>query len=365
MGGRVGLKGTDGVVDQALRLGARPVAPGKAAETLRALQMLLAHVEWRIAIRWVTCAGGMGADYLVEAGFAEPEVVFEANSDTTQDDTKAAVRNFVAEDVSLILFCGGDGTARDICRVTGQSTPILGIPSGVKMYSGVFGISPVRTAEILVGFLQGKLSATEVDVLDLDEERYRAGEWVVRLYDSACTPYEPAFTQSAKMVVAESTDSGAKEDIADYLVEVIDGRPDALLLLGPGTTVASIGKQLELDKTLLGVDAVIDGNMVGKDLNERQILELLNRHQSRMLVLSPIGAQGFVLGRGNLQLSPDVVRTIGAQNIVVVSTPAKLSRTPVLRFDTGERALDTELAKTGYLSVVVGYHRRRMVKVAI
>ena len=77
-------------------------------------------------------------------------------------------------------------------------------------------------------------------------------------------------------------------------------------------------------------------------------------------MLSPLGAQGFVLGRGNLELSPAIVRQIGIENIVIVATPAKLARTPVLRFDTGDPGLDDELAQAGYLRVIVGYHRQRM-----
>ena len=165
------------------------------------------------------------------------------------------------------------------------------------MYSGVFGINPLRTAEIILGFSEGKLTLTEVDILDLDEDRYRQGEWVVRLYDSALTPFEPTRTQTAKMQITESTENEVKEEIAAYLREEIEARPDVLVLLGPGSTVTSIGRALNIDKTLLGVDAMAGGQLIGKDLNERQILKVLDRYQCHRLVLSPIGAQGFVLGR--------------------------------------------------------------------
>jgi predicted polyphosphate/ATP-dependent NAD kinase len=203
------------------------------------------------------------------------------------------------------------------------------------------------------------------DVLDLDEEKYRRGEWDVRLYYAALTPYESTLTQSAKMLVTEATEAEVKEEIADYLLEEIEASPDELFLLGPGSTVQSIGHVLGIDKTLLGVDAVVDGQIVGKDLNERGILELFERFPRRALIVSPIGAQGFVLGRGNQQLSPEVIRKIDDRNIVVVATPAKLARTPVLRFDTGDAALDADLARTGYVPVVVGYRRRRLAKVEV
>ena len=365
MGGRVGLKGTDGVVERALTLGAKPTAHLKAGETLGELRRLLEHSPGDIVIDWLTCAGDMGANCLKAAGFAAFEVVYEAGRQTTGEDTTVAVRRFVERGADLILFCGGDGTARDVCSVTGCDTPILGIPSGVKMFSGVFGTNTVRTAEILFGYLEGKLATARVDVLDLDEERYRRGEWAVRLYYSALTPYEPTHTQLAKMLITEASDAEVKQEIADYLREEIEARPETLFLLGPGSTIQSVGHALKLEKSLLGVDAVAGGRLVGTDLNERQLLDLFEDYPHRRLILSPIGAQGFVLGRGNLQLSPEVVNRIGIKNLIIVATPAKLARTPVLRFDTGDATLDAKLVAAHYLPVVTGYRLRRLVKAGI
>jgi len=363
MGGRVGLKGTDGVVEAAVELGARPTAHLKASETLSELSRLIASSGNRVDVEWLTCGRNMGADCLKAAGFLSFKVVHQAGRDTSNRDTKAAAERFLDCGVELILFCGGDGTARDICTVVEEHVPLLGIPAGVKMYSGVFGVSPARTAEILLGFLEKRLTMAPADVLDLDEEKYRCGEWSVRLYHSALTPYEPTLTQSAKMLIVETTEAEAKNEIASYLLEEIEEDPHLLFFLGPGSTVRSIGDLLEIDKTLLGIDAIAGGKIVAKDLNEEQILQLLEQYPRRKLILSPIGAQGFVLGRGNLQLSPDVVRTIGARNIIVVATKAKLARTPVLRFDTGDAALDAELTESGYLPVVIGYRLRRLTKV--
>ncbi len=364
MGGRVGLKGTDGVVEEAIRLGARPTAHLKAGEALRALARLLGQAERRPAFRWLTCSGAMGADALRAAGFTEFDVLYEAEDKSSDQDTKAAVGRFLEAGIDLILFCGGDGTARDLRTAAGERTPLLGIPAGVKMYSGVFGTTPARTAEILLGFLEGRLKLAEADILDLDEERYRRGEWAVRLYYAAFTPYEPTYTQAAKLLIAESSDAEVKAEIAATLQEEIEAHPDVLFLLGPGSTVRSVGSLLKIDKTLLGIDAVAGGAMVGKDLNERQILELLARYPTHKLVLSPIGAQGFVLGRGNLQLSPAVIRRVGAENLIVIATPAKIARTPALRFDTGDAELDAALTGNGYVPIVIGYRLRRLVKVA-
>lgn len=360
MGGRVGLKGTDDVVEEAIRLGAEPVAPAKAAQTLHLLRKTLDGEAHRLCLEWVTCSGSMGEDALREAGFDNITILHETGETPTARDTAEATCAFLRVGVDLILFCGGDGTARDITRIARESVPVLGIPSGVKMYSGIFGVSSARTAEIIVRFLLGELTIAKVDIVDLDEERYRIGEWAVRLFCAASTPYEPTYTQSAKALISESADATVKSEIAEYLGEEIGARPETLFLLGPGSTIQAIAEHLGVRKTLLGIDALHGGKLVGRDLNEQGMLELLERYRVAELILSPIGAQGFVLGRGNLQISPAVVRRIGLDRLTVVATPAKLKRTPLLRFDTGDEALDEALGAPGYIAVVTGYRRRRL-----
>jgi predicted polyphosphate/ATP-dependent NAD kinase len=364
LGGRVGLKGTDGVVQEALRRGARPVAPARAAEMLRALRTSLDATPRAPAIHWLTCAGAMGADALEAAGFEVGEICHRPGEPTSSADTRTAAARFLAAGAELVVFCGGDGTARDVHDATARGAPILGVPAGVKMYSGVFGVTPARTARILLGFLLGELAPAEVDVLDTDEEGYRRGEWSMRLHGVALTPYEPSLVQGAKALLTTRSDREAKAAIADDLCEQIEAEPDTLVLLGPGSTVAAIARGLGVEKTLLGIDAVRGGRRVAEDLDEARSLALLRHHPRCRLVLSPIGAQGFVLGRGNQPLSPEVVRRIGRENVVVVATPAKLARTPLLRLDTGDPELDAELAESGYLEVVTGYHLRRLVPVA-
>ncbi len=364
MGGRVGLKGTDDVVERAIELGAEPTAHVKAGEMLRRLHRLLTATSHPIDVEWLTCSGTMGADHLSSAGFVDRSILYEPGEATSADDTKQAVGRLVGAGTELVVFCGGDGTARDVCSVTGRTTPVLGVPAGVKMYSGVFGVTPARTAQILFDYLVGNLELAEVEVLDVDEERYRRGEWAVRLYAMARTPFEPNFTQTAKALITGVSERQASDQIADDVIERIEAEPEKLVLLGPGSTVEAVGRGLGIDKTLLGVDAVLGRRRIGVDLNEQQLLGLLDAHPGCLLVLSPIGAQGFVLGRGNQQLSSHVVRRIGPANVIVIATPAKLKRTPVLRFDTGDATLDAAFANTGYLEVVTGYHLSRLVKVA-
>jgi predicted polyphosphate/ATP-dependent NAD kinase len=364
MGGRVGLKGTDGLAAKAARLGAVPVAPARALEALRAFKGLLDGTLGVASISWFTASGTMGCDALRASGFTAIEVVHAAAAEPSASDTRAAVQKFLAAGVDLVLFCGGDGTARDICSIVGEATPMLGIPAGVKMYSGVFGVTPARTAEILKRYLAAEIGLADAEIVDLDEEKYRRDEWAVRLYMTARTPFEPSYVQTAKAIITGADEDAVKEDIAAHLREEIETQPAALFLLGPGSTVQTVGRALRIDKTLLGIDAVANHQIVGKDLDERQILDLLARYQQRKLVLSPIGAQGFVLGRGNQQLSPAVIRSVGVENIIVVATPAKLARTPLLRFDSGDSILDADLISRKFLPVVTGYRRMRLVKTA-
>ncbi len=358
MGGRVGLKGTDGRADEALARGAEPVSPRRAREMLDALKPLRTALE----IRWVTCQGPMGSDLLAAAGFppSSVEVVAEPPARTTAEDTRAACRAFEAGGVDLVVFCGGDGTCRDVLEAVDQRLPILGVPAGVKMHSGVFGIHPATVASILDAWLQGYLRVGDADVLDVDEEAYRRGEWSVRMFGTARTLVEPTLVQTGKMMFAELSDDAMKDEIADHVKEIVGGNPGTLFLLGPGSTLEHIAKRLGIEKTLLGIDAVLDGKIVGRDLDEAGILRLLEEHPVAKLIVSPIGAQGFVLGRGNLQLSPAAVRRIGVPNVVVVSTPSKLNATPVLRVDTGDPELDREFAKKEYLFVVIGYRTSKL-----
>jgi predicted polyphosphate/ATP-dependent NAD kinase len=367
MGGRVGLKGTDDVEAEARRRGAEPSSRARALAMLQALHDRLKADAEPLALKWLTCSGDMGADVLAEAGFVAEHVLAlpQGGQPSSAGDTRAAAAELLVAGVDLVLFCGGDGTARDIAGVIGSRVPMLGIPAGVKMYSGVFGVSPERTAEILLRFLKGELRLAEAEILDLDEERYRAGEWVIRLHHTVLTPFEPTFTQLSKQLIMETSDAEAKAEIASYLAEIMWNDRETLFILGPGSTLHAAAQEMGLRKTLLGIDAAVAGEIVGRDLSEEGLIALLGRYRRCKLVLSPIGAQGFVVGRGNLQLSPVALRKIGIGNMIVAATPAKLARTPVLRFDTGDPSLDAELAAHGYLPVVVGYRRERLVQIVV
>lgn len=358
LGGRVGLKGTDGVEEEALRRGATPVAPGRAREALRAFVPMRTSQD----VHWLTCDPPMGADVLRDIGVGEDriEVLHEPPERTSPEDTKRAARAFADGHADLILFCGGDGTARDLLDAIDARVPVLGIPAGVKMHSAVFAVNPEAAAQILDRFVAGALPTGQAEVLDLDEERYRRGEWNVRLYGMARTPQEPNLVQTGKMMVQEVADEALLEEMAAYLGELMEESPESVFLFGPGGTTAALRDHLGLPSTLLGIDAVVNRKRVAADLDETGIRRVLENHPKAKLVLSPIGAQGFILGRGNLQLSPDVLHRIGVENVLVVATPSKLRATPRLRVDTGEPALDRAFAEKEYLRVVIGYRTLKL-----
>jgi predicted polyphosphate/ATP-dependent NAD kinase len=365
MGGRVGLKGTDGVVEEARSRGAVPVAGERSLRTFKALLTSPELVNMRakpLEVKWYTCAGDMGATVLEEAGIPadDIEVVYEPGADSTSaEDTGSACRKFLAKNVDLVFFCGGDGTARDVFTVIDGKVPMLGIPAGVKMHSGVFGVSPEGTALILSEYLDGKLSYADVEIMDQDEDAYRQGNWNLKLFGTVKTPYEPSYIQGSKLMMESASEDEVKSDIASFILEEVEAAPETLFILGPGGTLAAVGSALELETTLLGVDAVKGKELVGTDINEADLLKLLVKSTEAKLLVSPIGNQGFVFGRGNHQFSPEVIRKVGLDNIWILTTPAKLTRTPTLRVDTGDPELDKEMVEHKSYRIVIGYRMMR------
>lgn len=376
MGGRVGLKGTDGVLAEAITRGATPIAQERAKEAInRYIELIKQALDLSTDISpstWLTCAGSMGFKVLEELELHkqtgdEVSIVYESTNTehTTAEDTITVCKRFLESGVELIIFCGGDGTARDIFSVVQDNVPILGIPSGVKMHSGVFATHPQYVGDLLMDFKKGELDTAEGEILDLDEDLYRKGEWNIRLFGVAKTPHEPTIIQRGKHMVESASDAEVKEEIAEFIKEEIAAHPETMFILGPGSTLAAITKHIGLEGSLLGIDAMYNDKLVGKDLNESGLMELLDKHPNAKLILSPIGAQGFILGRGNLQLSPAVIRRIGLDNLDVVSTPAKLAGIEALKVDTGDHDLDSEFEAKGWLSVIIGYRQMKLKKVSI
>jgi NAD+ kinase len=341
MGGRVGLKGTDGKVAEARERGAEPRAPDRAREALDAL------ASGQEPVRLLTVGGGMGERVARDAGF-DPEVVgHPAGDDTSAADTRAAVREFVAAGVDLVLFVGGDGTAVDVAETLDEldsDVPMLGVPAGVKIYSSVFAVTPRAAGRIAARFTETETG----EVNDIDEDEYRAGEVHTELRAIARTPVAEE-RQSSKQL-----GGGTVETLAEGVAE--DVEPGVTYVLGPGSTVGAIKSKLGFEGSPLGVDVWRDGEVLVRDAAESDILAALG--ERNVIVVTPIGGQGFVFGRGNQQLSPAVIRQC---DVEIVASRSKLDGLDALRVDTGDETLDEELE--GWHRVRVGRHERRLVKV--
>jgi predicted polyphosphate/ATP-dependent NAD kinase len=343
MGGAVGLKGTDGLALEARCKGAKALAPERARATL----CLLARKADDLV--FFTGSNEMGENVLKECGLNH-FVVYEAPEESSSKDTKATCDAFLEKGVDFILFCGGDGTARDVASVADQ-VPILGIPSGVKMYSGVFAISPQAAAELALGYARGELLTRETEIVDVDEELYRSGELHTRLYATARTPYMPVLVQERKRIYSSASEEEFKDQIALFAGEFM--RDGSAYILGAGTTTSRIAKLLGIEKTLLGVDVIKNGKLIMKDVSEKKLLDLLDKEKRVKIIVSPIGAQGFILGRGSQQISSTVLRRVGVENLIIVSTPHKLAELSHLLIDTGDAKLD--LLMEGKRMVVTGF----------
>jgi predicted polyphosphate/ATP-dependent NAD kinase len=354
MGGRVGLKGTDGpeMLRKAIELGAKPWAEDRAVEALKALLPI------KNSLVIYTYPHKMGENAAKRAGF-NPKIMGSIGEETTADDTVRAAGDMKDVGVDILLFVGGDGTARDVCRSIGTSLITLGIPAGVKVYSSVFSTSPKTGGELALKFLRGEISdIIEAEVLDIDEDSFREGRLSVKLYGYLKIPYDSSYIPGGK-VPSSHSESYDREAIAAELLDIIED--DVIYLIGPGSTTKEVMKLLNLDFSPLGVDAILNGKLIGKDLNERQIIYLISGRKAKVVV-TPIGGQGYVFGRGNQQISPDVLRRIGKENVIIVATRGKLEslRGRPLLIDTGDESLDIELS--GYYKVITGYREYTVYK---
>lgn len=357
IGGRVGLKGSDGVEIQrmAFELGAVPGALQRAIQALERLEPVRDELEV------VTYPGEMGEDGARARGFEPTVIGCIKPGETTPDDTIKAAREMLRLKVNLLLFAGGDGTARDIYNGVGEQMPVLGIPAGVKIHSAVFATSPRSAGDVAALYLQGRVSSLrEAEVMDIDEEAFRQGVVSARLYGYLKIPFERRLVQSAKMPSSPG-EQAAQQAIAYDVVSRMEG--NLLYIIGPGTTTRAIASRLGLSKTLIGVDVVAGGELIAADVNESRLLELLEGRKAKIIV-TPIGGQGYIFGRGNQQISPQVIRYVGKDNVIVVGTPGKIHslRGRPLRVDTGDRGVDEMLR--GYIRVLTGYNERIVYKVS-
>jgi predicted polyphosphate/ATP-dependent NAD kinase len=333
LGGPAGFKGSDGMAEQALALGVEAKA---ALRTQTALEVLL---PLRERLEFVTFPGAMGADLLAEMGFAHRVVGELGEGPSSAADTRQAVELLQDAGVALILFAGGDGTARDICAAVREGQPVLGIPAGVKIQSGVYAISPRAAGELTARLVEGGLvRLSSGEVRDIDESALREGRVTARWYGELTVPQEGGYVQQVKQGGVESEEL-VLLDLADWLQDSWEA--DVRYVFGPGSTLHGLAQNLGVQTTLLGVDVIENGQLLASDVTEVQLFELIDGHPARLLVTA-IGGQGHIIGRGNQQISPRVLRAIGLDNLRVVATKRKLGTLegrPLL-VDSGDVALD-------------------------
>lgn len=349
MGGIVGLKGTDGNAYRlALKRKAKPIAWHRALEFLEHINVenFTIHVA----------NGKMGYNVVIKSKHRDKitKIYGSWKEETTAEDTKEIAREMLDNGIDILVFVGGDGTARDIYEAVDQKVIVLGVPSGVKIYSAVFAVSPRAAAIIFNKYVNGEVEITEREILDIDEEAFRRDQLKIRLYGYFKVPVIKEYIQTSKspsLIYGEEEEN--KKAIARYIIENLE--PNTLYILGPGTTVKTISKLLGLPATILGVDLLYNNKIIVRDAWEKQILEAIKRYRRAKIIVSPIGGQGFVFGRGNQQISPKVIRHVGRNNIIIIATWRKIRELDILRIDTGDPELDKELE--GYYRVLVDYNR--------
>lgn len=357
IGGRVGLKGSDGeeTLEKALSLGGKPES---AARTKRALDGL-APIKDELDV--YTYGGDMGETLLSSAGFSTKIVGRADKEKTSADDTIKAAKAMREAGVDLILFAGGDGTARNIYEAVGTDVPVIGIPAGVKIHSAVYATNPENAGVVARDYLEGQIDTLEEsEVMDIDEDLFRQGIVRAKLYGYMTVPVSGGRLQRMK------DGSGDEDDRGGMAAHIVDRmKDDVLYIIGPGSTTRSIMEDMERPNTLLGVDVVKNRQLVAADVTEAELWELLSDpKQKAVIVVTIIGGQGYLFGRGNQQISPRIIRRVGIDNIIVASTPTKLVGLlgkPLL-VDTGDAELDQEL--NGYVEVVLGYGHTSIYSVA-
>jgi predicted polyphosphate/ATP-dependent NAD kinase len=335
-------------------LGAKPQAATRTAMALNILP--------KDQVEIITYPEEMGEDLARSLGFSVHVVGNIQSGKTTAEDTERAVVELMNEGIDLLLFAGGDGTARNICNALPENFPVLGIPAGVKIHSGVYAVTPKAAGEVVAMLVRGELvTLAEQEVRDIDETAFREGRVRAKYYGELLVPMEHRYIQQVKNGGNKEDESLVLADIAADIVEKME--PDTRYIMGSGSTVAAIMEELGLQNTLLGVDVVENGELIASDCTAQTLLELTEGFKAK-IVVTIIGGQGHILGRGNQQLSPVLIKRLGRENMLVVATKTKLSQLQgrPLIVDTGDDALDKSLA--GLIPVVTGYHDAVLYRIA-
>jgi predicted polyphosphate/ATP-dependent NAD kinase len=359
IGGALALKGSDGVEirEKALALGAEKKALDKTRIALEYILPIKDQVHLYVS------SGDMGENLAKDMGFNYSLVYQPQNLQTESQDSEATAKALLQQQVDLILFAGGDGTARNVCHVVGNVVPVLGVPAGCKIHSAVYAVTPAAAGRVLNQVINGEIvSVSEALVMDIDEALFRKGRVNARQFGEMQVPTELRYIQAVKMGGKES-DELVLADIAAHIIEIIEDNPEQLFVMGSGSTVEFIMQELAIENTLLGVDVIKNKELVASDVTAGQLLALTTGNSCK-LVLTLIGGQGHIIGRGNQQLSIDFLKQLGKENIFLVATKSKISNLsgrPMI-VDSGNEVVDRDFA--GLIRVITGYHDQVLYPIA-
>jgi predicted polyphosphate/ATP-dependent NAD kinase len=354
LGGPLAFKGTTyEIAEKALSMGIKPWAPLRAKQFLKFLKDRGIY-----DIKFITCGFDMGENELKDFDFPY-EVVYIPQNPTSYHDTINGVKRFEMLSVDIIVFVGGDGTARDIYTAINSRIPVIGVPAGVKMFSGVFAISPEGAANLLIDYLSGLSTIGLAEVLDVDEESYRRGVLQVSLFGYMRVP-RSHFVQSSKVPTYQD-EYEEQISIAKWFSENID--ESAFYIIGPGSTTKVVADYLGVPKTLLGVDVYKGRKVIFLDVDSATLKNFVKKNVDSkiFIVVSPTGSQGFIFGRGNVQIPPEIIKVIGKDNIIILATKSKILKTKTFYVDTGD--LDVDLYLSGYMRVISGYNEEMIIRV--
>lgn len=358
IGGSVALKGSDGegIAEQAVALGATAKANERAQLALEILK------PYASQIHIYSASGPMGEDTAKALGFNVTVVNYVEKNDTSAEDTETTVKALLNQNIDLLLFAGGDGTARNVCNMVGEQFPVLGIPAGCKIHSGVYAVTPKAAGRVVELMVTNQLvTLTDADVMDIDESLFRDGVVKAKRYGEMQVPCELRYVQAVK--------SGGKESdelvLQDIAADVINQMEEQLFIIGSGSTTAFLMEELAINNTLLGVDVIQEQQLIKNDVTEPELWQLIvsSEHPVK-LVITLIGGQGHIFGRGNQQLSPRIIKKIGKDNIIIIATKSKLmalNARPLI-VDTGDSEVDRMLS--GFMPVTTGYNDQVLYPVA-
>jgi len=359
-GGPQGWKGTDAFSSESWSLFLESHSSPSFLKAFMALRSLTDEILSEI--EWITVESFMGQDILDSLGFSYQLLDLSISSPSSSEDSKQAILELSSLNCDLVLFVGGDGTARDLFS-SAPDQLMIGIPGGVKIFSSCFLAHPENLLPLLTHGLYEGFNSNFEDVLDINEEKYRSGVLDISIYGAMKCPLVPHLLQGSKEASPTGVVDSPWESIRSFLKE--DGVYDQFVIAGPGSSVSYVLEPLTDDKTLLGVDVFSGGKVLSKDCSRDQILSFVSKNNidksNIHLIISPIGGQGFLFGRGNQQIPPSLLALIPRDNIHVVSSVAKISGLESLRIDTGDSEVDDQLI--GFIKVITGYRRYNLVKI--